>query len=151
MAGMLFSNVILHDGELKKAWNFLVGKQLGLFMPHALSITAVQAAYDRGDEWLEQVIDYLDGNFAFLGEFLERNLPEARYTPPEGTYLAWIDLRAFGREQDLLEGFVSRGRVLVEGGSMFGPGGEGFIRLNAACSRSLLKEALERISGVLTA
>ncbi|MBN2051770.1 MAG: pyridoxal phosphate-dependent aminotransferase [Spirochaetales bacterium] len=149
MAGMLFSNVIIHDPDLKTAWDGLVNKQLGLFMPHSLSIVAVEAAYNEGEEWLEQIIDYLDGNLAFLGNFLQKHLKRARYRLPEGTYLAWIDLRSYGNEEEILPRLIREGRVLVEGGSIFGAGGKGYIRLNAACPRSILEEALRRMAGVL--
>jgi cystathionine beta-lyase len=151
LAGMQLSNLIVHDPELRKAWKSYVGGELHLELHNALAIVAAEAALVKGEPWLEELLDYLDGQAKFLGAFLAERLPEARYLIPEGTYLAWIDLSAYcGRKPGEAEALVKRltreARVMLEAGSLFGPEGEGYVRLNFACPRSILAEGLERVA-----
>jgi len=150
LAGMQLSNIVIHDEEIRNKWNEYVVGQLGIFMPNSFSIVAAQAAYTYGEDWLEQVIDYVDGNKHFVQEFLKEHLPKAKYSVPEGTYLLWVDLSDYGHTQEQLEKVIHRdSKVLTDMGVLFGEEGKGFIRLNAACTRAILKEALERIAGAV--
>jgi len=150
LAGMHLSNIIIHDAEIRKKWRRYVAGTLRIMTPDPLSIVAVQAAYYLGEDWLEEVIAYLDDNVLFLEKFLKEHLPGAKFTPPEGTYLAWIDLSAYGHTQEELKRMIIvDARVLIEEGTIFGEEGAGFIRINVACPRNILNEALERISHVL--
>ena len=115
-----------------------------------LSIAATQAAYEHGHEWLAQLKDYLDGNFAFTKQYLETHLPEAVFRIPEATYLAWVNISAYlPDEENLPLYFANNAGVLLEGGNMFVANSDGFIRLNLACPRSVLTEGLRRICEVL--
>ena len=96
----------------------------------ALGMTAMIAAYTEGEEWLEQLKDYLDGNFAYIDEYLKKYLPKAHLVKAEGTYLAWIDLNGY---VDLDEGYI------------FGDEGRGFERINVASPRSVIEECMNRI------
>lgn len=150
MAGMLMSNIIIHDKNIKKKWKEYVEDRLGLFMANPLSIVATLAAFKDGEEWLEQVLDYIDENMAFIDRFLKEHLPEAEFRIPEGTYLVWIKVNAYGRvKEDLMPRILSEGNILIEHGGMFGIEGTDYIRLNVACPKSLLKEGFERLAGVL--
>lgn len=150
LAGLQVSNIIIKNEEYRKKWQREYHEVCGLFGASPLSIAATIAAYNEGEPWLSQVIDYLDGNLAFIGEFLGEHLPRAHYAPSEGTYFAWLDLRDFGfSAEELEERMVRRGGVILDEGYIFGKEGRGFERINAACPRQLLKESLERMAAVL--
>jgi len=143
-AGLQISNIIINNPLLQKKWRLQTG---GEEFTSPLSITAVKAAYTQCDDWLAQLIDYLDANFLFMQDFLEQNLPEIRFTIPEGTYLGWIDFSRYGlTDQDLATVLIERGNVLLEGGTIFGPEGTGFQRMNVSCPRTTLEEDLQRIA-----
>ncbi len=150
LAGMQLANIVIHDAELRKRWNQYVGRTLSLQEPTALAITAAQAAYEEGEAWLEELRDYLDGNITFLQEFLKTELPLSRCVPPEGTYLAWIDLSAYDpKMKDLVDALAKEAGILIEEGTLFGEEGEGYVRVNLACPLSLLKEGMERMARYL--
>lgn len=145
MAGMMLSNVVIpHDG-LRAHW-----KERHYDFENPLSVAAVQAAYAHGGEWLEQMKEYLDANFAFTQEFLRQRLPKARFRIPESTYLAWVDVSAYVPDDVHLPlYFANNAGVLLEGGNMFVQNSDGYIRLNLACPRATLATGLERIAGLL--
>ena len=107
------------------------------------------AAWRGGDAWLEAVNANIVSNAAYLADLLSDRLPEIGYRPPASTYLAWLDCRALGLGDDPAAVFLERGRVALNGGLPFGIGGEGFVRLNLAASRSTLAEAVERMARAL--
>ena len=151
LAGLQLSNIIIHDKAIRARWDKFVRERLSINGPNALSIVAAQAAYTEGEEWLEEVLDYLDGNIRFMRTFLQKYLPQVVFPPLEGTYLAWLDFRAYGFSQkDLVKKIVHDAKVLIEDGTMFGEEGSGFMRVNVACPRSILEEALRRTANVLT-
>ena len=136
------SNVIIRDEALREKW---LARHYNFDNP--LSIAAAQAAYEKGEEWLEELKKYLDANFAFTKEYLASHLPKARFTIPEATYLAWVDLSEyFAPDEDLPDFFAYKAGVLLEGGRMFVQNADGFIRLNLAMPRAMLAEGLKRIS-----
>ncbi len=148
LAGMQCAFVVINDGTLRARWKEHVAAA-GCSGPGPLSIVTTQAAYEGGAQWLDELRVYLDGNIAFMAEYLARHMPKARFDPPEGTYLTWIDFRAYGLAMDaLMEAFVSHG-ALPEAGAIFGAGGEGFVRMNIACPRSILREGLSRMASAL--
>ena len=106
---------------------------------------AALAAFKYGQEWLDQVLVYLRENRNFLSQYVRDKLPGIRMTKMEGTYLAWLDCRQGGIPGNPFEFFLQKGKVALNDGVEFGKGGEGFIRLNFACSRDTLKEAMERM------
>lgn len=101
-------------------------------------------------DWLRDLMVYLDGNRAWLADALAERLPLARHTSPEGTYLAWVDMRAYDVGDDPSETLMERARVAVGCGPDFGPRGNGFMRLNMATSRSILELAVDRIANAVT-
>ncbi|AET60925.1 aminotransferase class I and II [Paenibacillus terrae HPL-003] len=146
MAGLMFSNVIIPNETLRGTWK---ARHYGFENP--LSIVATQAAYLHGDEWLRQLKIYLDENFIYTKQYLNRYLPEAIFHIPEATYLAWVDISAYvPNEENLPLFFANHAGVLLEDGKMFVANAEGYIRLNLACPRSMLEEGLRRICKMLT-
>jgi len=113
-----------------------------------MSYVAALAAYRHGDAWLAELVAYLEGNRDAVARFVDDEVERVGLTPVEGTYLAWLDVSAVvdgNPHQFLLE----QARVAVNDGAAFGPGGEGFVRLNFACPRTTLLDGLRRIRDAL--
>ena len=106
----------------------------------------MEAAYRSGDEWLEQFLAYLHGNLEYLLDYFERKIPKIKVIKPEGTYLIWLDCRELGLDPVSLKKFMTKKvKVGLDEGYLFGPSGAGFMRMNIACHRSILTEALKMI------
>jgi cystathionine beta-lyase len=116
------------------------------FRAGVLGVIASQAAFERGDEWLDELLAALDANRRLLGELLDGQLPDVGYTAPEASFLAWLDCRALGLGDDPAAAFLERGRVALEPGPSFGAQGRGFARLNFGCSADVLEEAVRRMA-----
>ncbi|MFK7950457.1 MAG: MalY/PatB family protein [Saprospiraceae bacterium] len=141
LAGILFANVIIPNDELRAEW-----KKHHIGIENPLSVTAAQAAYEQGQNWLNELTIYLDNNFDYLRKYLTTHLPKAKFTIPEAMYLAWVDVGAyFPKDENLTLFFAEKAGVLLEGGDMFVSNADGFIRLNLACPKSVLEEGLRRI------
>ena len=111
---------------------------------------ALEAAYNHGEEWLEQLLDYLQGNIDYAIEYMQTNIPQIKPIRPEATYMIWLDCRNMGiTAEEQKEFFIKKARIGFSEGVLFGPGGEGFQRMNIACPRPVLKEALDRINKAL--
>ena len=117
--------------------------------PGALSIDASKAAYDESEDWLDELRGYLDGNFAMMRALLADKLPKAAFSIPEGTYLAFVDLRAYCQNEQQLKERISRAGVFVQFGEDFVDNGSCHMRVNAACPKCVLEEGLNRICDVL--
>ena len=144
LAGLAFSNIIIRDAALRARFKER-DKLLGAVNP--MSLTAAKAAYELGGAWHEALKEYLDGNFAFVKEFLTRELPEAVMYIPEATYLAWVDLsKCLPETTDLPDFFANRAGVLLEGGNgLFVGNAAGYVRLNLAMPRSIIETGLTRM------
>lgn len=141
MAGLMISNIIIRDDELKRIWS---DRHYNFDNP--LSIAGAQAAYEKGWQWLDELKTYLDENFRFTGEYLSKHLPKAKYRVSEATYLAWVDLSEyFEPDEDLSLFFAYKAGVLLEGGNMFVRNSDCFVRLNLSCPKAVLEEGLRRI------
>ncbi|MDP2337856.1 MAG: PatB family C-S lyase [Bacteroidota bacterium] len=116
-----------------------------LHMGNIFGTVALEAAYTHGDEWLAQLMQYLQGNYSLLEKFFQENLPEVKVMRPEATYLIWIDFSAFGLSDELLNQKLIEAGVGLNRGVQFGKQGTGFMRINIGCPRSVLQEALIRI------
>ena len=114
-----------------------------------LGVVASEAAFAEGDEWLDAVLAQLAANRELLGELLAAELEPVRWTPPQGTYLAWLDCRALGLGPDPAARFAERGRVALGSGPRYGSEGAGFARLNFATSPELLAEGVQRMAAAL--
>ena len=111
-------------------------------------VIATQAAYNEGEAWLNQLVEYLHANYLYMRDFCRKHLPEFPVTVLEGTYLVWMDCRKLGISSEELERrLVSEARLWLNAGTMYGAEGEGFMRWNIACPRNTLTEGLKRFSG----
>ncbi|MEV4631052.1 aminotransferase class I/II-fold pyridoxal phosphate-dependent enzyme [Micromonospora sp. NPDC049523] len=117
--------------------------------PSHLGVIGHSAALRSGGPWLDSLLTGLDDNRRLLGDLLADQLPQVRYRPPEGTYLAWLDCRALELPDDPARVFLERGRVALVPGPDFGPGGAGHVRLNLATSADLLAEAVRRMAAAV--
>lgn len=145
LASMEASNIIIPNEKYREDYRVFLEKN-SINLQNPMSIVAVEAAYNEGEEWLEDLLIYLQGNILTIKEFLERQLPKARMADIQGTYLGWIDLSEYESDGEKLEkAMVEVARVAFDGGTWFGQGGNGFIRLNFACPRALLVEGLNRM------
>ncbi|MEI7639241.1 MAG: PatB family C-S lyase [Syntrophus sp. (in: bacteria)] len=146
IAGLSASVAIIPNRELFDRFKQTL-ENLHWMIPNIFAITAFEAAYLGGDGWLEQLLTYLEGNLNQVMDFMEREIPKIKPIRPEGTYLVWLDCRELGMTTEALKAFmIGRARVGLNDGPMFGTGGEGFQRMNIACPRSVLNEALARIA-----
>jgi cystathionine beta-lyase len=110
---------------------------------------ASEAAYSHGEKWLGNLMQYLRGNYELVKEFLEEHLPPVKFSPLEATYLLWMDFRQLNiADDELKKVLVEKAGIGMNDGPMFGPGGEGFQRMNIACPRDTVEKALERLKGV---
>jgi len=145
MAGLMFSNIIIRNKEVRELFK-AHDKVVGFVNP--ISLVATQTAYEKCEDWLEQLKAYLDGNFNLVDTFLKENLPDAVFTIPEATYLAWVDLRkCLPGMADMPMFFANEAGVLLEGGdALFVGNAEGFVRLNLAMPRSIIETGLKRMA-----
>jgi cystathionine beta-lyase len=147
IAGLKCSLAVIQDEALRERYRAAhAGLVSGV---NLFGYAAALAAYSEGQEWLLQVLAYLEGNRDLLLDYVAKELPGIEMVVPEGTYLAWLDCRAAGIPGKPGAFFLEAARVALNDGEWFGPGGEGFVRLNFACTRALLQEALERMRGAL--
>ena len=121
-------------------------ERAGFELGQVFGIVGFEAAYAHGEDWLDELLPYLEANVDFLEKFLEERIPGVRLVRPEGTYLALLDCRGLGLEPAALNDFfLKKARVYFSDGAMFGEEAAGFVRINFGCPRALLVEALERI------
>ncbi|MBS7526323.1 pyridoxal phosphate-dependent aminotransferase [Fusibacter paucivorans] len=145
LAGLQVSNIIIPNDKLRKEYQVTLENN-AIRHPNTFGIVALEAAYTKGEPWLEAVLAYIEGNMDFIKKFVDERLPGVTFKKPEGTYLAWLDFRGLNMDQSSLEKWMQRDlKLALDEGYIFGSGGEGFERINAACPRSLIEEALGRI------
>lgn len=149
LAGLQISNIIIPNGKLRSAFR----KQIyaaGYSQCNTMGIVACQAAYNYGEQWYEALKQYLQENLGFVREYLNQELPQIKLIEPEGTYLIWLDFRALDLcEKELEDLIVNKAGLWLDSGAIFGKTGEGFERINIATSRSVIKEALDRIKAAI--
>nr|WP_319272010.1 PatB family C-S lyase [uncultured Draconibacterium sp.] len=145
VAGLTSSLVIIPNKRKLAAYERTIG--VGhLHMGNIFGTVALEAAYTHGDEWLSQLLDYLWGNYQLLERFVQEKLPRVKVMKPEATYLIWMDFSDYGMKNEELAKFtVEKAGVALNDGGRFGIGGDGFLRLNIGCPRSVLQEALNRL------
>jgi cystathionine beta-lyase len=149
LAGLHSSNIIIPNENLRQQYSLTL-RNNGLGGLDTFGIVALEAAYTHGEVWLERVMSYIEENYYFLEEYCREYLPQLRVIKPEGTYLVWLDCRKLGLDSDKLERLMlNKARVYLDEGYIFGEEGAGFERINIACPRPLLQEALERIRGAV--
>lgn len=144
IAGLQIANIVTFDADLRsridKAININEVCDVNPF-----GVAATIAAYNEGEEWLNQLVDYLHGNYEAMAEFCRRELPEFPITRLEGTYLVWMDCSSLGMPSDALEhALLDDARLWLNAGTMYGAEGEGYMRWNIACPRSVMLDGLNR-------
>lgn len=151
LAGLQISNIFIPDSAVRLSFEAELDKT-GYWEPNTLGVTACLAAYGRGGVWLDELKVYLQQNMRYVQEYAAANIPETEISMPEGTYLMWMDCRRLGLDDKALSLFMQKGAHLwLDDGCIFGEGGSGFERLNAACPRATLVTAMERLEKAVNA
>lgn len=145
IAGIVTSYSIVPDDRLRKEfYEFLEAGEWG--DGTIFAYTATEAAYTYGAEWLQQMRMYIMENVRFVDDFLKARIPEIKVYPPQASFLIWLDCRNLKlNQEELVRLFQDKAGLLLNDGSMFGPGGEGYMRLNIGCPRSVLESALNSL------
>ena len=145
LAGLQTSNIFIKNAGLRSKLKAEINRS-GYAQLNTLGLAACQSAYAKGGAWLEEMKSYLVGNIRFAREFLAARLPRIQLVELEGTYLLWLDFSAYGFTQNELDRRITEGAKLwLSSGTTFGQDGEGFQRMNIACPRATLAEALDRL------
>ena len=148
-AGLTLSAAIIPNRDLRRRFRQVM-ENMHLTVVNVLSLVACEAAYRHGENWLTQLLAYLENNLHFTEAFFRQRIPQIKVIRPEGTYLVWLDCRGLGLDPDRLNAWmVEHAKVGLNDGRRFGTGGEHYLRLNIACPLSILKEALERMAAAV--
>lgn len=149
LATMVMSNIFIPNRDLRKRFR----KQLdaaGISQLGVMGLVACETAYSKGEEWYQAMISYVRGNIEFVRDYVEQNLPGVTMTEHEGTYLVWLDFSGTGLSVEALDNLIiHKAKLWLDSGKIFGECGSGFQRINVACPRSVLKEAMDRIRTVI--
>jgi len=149
--GLYTATAIIPNPKLHTQFNHVL-ENYALNSSSIFGMVALQAAYRHGEEWLEELIDYLQDNIDYAIRFFQQRIPQIKVTCPEGTYLLWLDCRELGFTHDgLRDLFLKQAKVALNEGYTFGPSGEGFMRMNIGCPRSVVAEGLARIERAVNA
>lgn len=149
LAGLQISNIFIPNEELREAFQEEIDKT-GYDEPNLLGTVACEAAYRAGQDWLDQVRAYLLQNLNFLRTYLQEKIPQIHLVEPEGTYLVWLDCSELGISGKELDQFiVEKAGLWLDGGSMFGPSGAAFQRVNIACPKATLELALDKLKAAV--
>lgn len=150
LAGTMTGNVIIANAALRQRFRDQLNR-CGIHGPNSFGVLAATAAYSNGEAWLGELLTYLEKNRNRIEEVCGRSLPGVSSMPLEGTYLAWLDFSGTGLPmKEVIQRVQKEAGLALNHGSTFGPGGENFLRLNFACPRSVLEEALDRLVRVLS-
>jgi cystathionine beta-lyase len=146
IAGLDSSNIIISNKKMKRDYLNILEKN-DLMRPNIFGLVGTIAAYNYGEEWLVEVMKYIQKNYSYLKMFIEKELPKIKINEPEGTYLVWLDFTAYKlSNQELKEKLIEDAHLILNQGYVFGEGGDGFVRLNLATSFKQIKKALEQLA-----
>ena len=149
LAGLQVSNIFIKNPSIRRRFKEESYKT-GYSQLNTLGLIACKSAYVHGEEWLNDLKLYLQGNLNYIRNFLNDNLPQIKLIEPEGTYLVWLDCKALNLSNEALEDLiVNKAKLWLDGGTMFGEVGSGFQRINIACPITLLEEAFQRLYKVI--
>jgi len=150
LAGLQASAIITANERIRVAIS-KVQHQHGAFSLNVFGTVAMEAAYQHGEDWLESLLSYLKENVAIAKRYIGEKLPKLSVMEPEGTYLLWIDCRELGlSDKEIQHRLLTIGKLALEPGAKYGPGGEGFVRMNLACPQEILLEGLKRLRDSLS-
>ena len=151
LAGLRTSNIFIPGEELRAAFKAKL-EAAAIREPNMLGVIACRAAYNGGEEWLAACKTYMQGNLAYVREYLKENLPQIKLVEPEGTYVAWLDCTGLGlSKEDLDELIMHKAKIWLDTGSIFGECAALFQRVVLACPRSVVVEAMERLKDAVAA
>lgn len=145
VGGVPISQIIIDDEELKQIWHKETRKKHYISFAPPLDMVLAETAYNKCEYWVDEVMEYVEQNFDFLVDYLNKHLPKVKYKKPEGTFLAWINFGAYVDYEKLFELLITKYDLLIENGHVFGESGAGYFRMTVACPRSMLEEGLNRI------
>lgn len=146
LAGFHSSAVIIENAALKKLYDKIL-EDVHVGGGNLFGMVAMEAAYRLGDEWLGELLSYLEGNYNLLNEYMARHIPEVTVSPLEATYLVWLGFRKMDmNDKDLTEFMVNKAKLGLIDGPRFGPGGETYQRMNIATPRAILQKGLDQLS-----
>ncbi|MEZ5083980.1 MAG: aminotransferase class I/II-fold pyridoxal phosphate-dependent enzyme [Bacteroidales bacterium] len=150
LAGMASSSVIISNTELRNTFQIMLDR-VHVGMGNLFGMVASEAAYTHGEEWLSQMLDYVKGNLDYMEKYIRGNIPQIEMIRPEATYLVWLDFRKLGMSNEELKSFVlQKAKLGLNDGPVFGPGGDGFQRINVACPRAYVVEAMQRLEKAIS-
>ena len=146
LAGMQLSNIIITNKDYQNKWLDFIDRKISVSNCNPFGLTAMVAAYNESEEWLDQVRDYIDGNIAYIKNFIKVHFPKAKVVDTEGTYLMWIDFNGYCSDYKKLEEWMQKkAKVALDEGYIFGEEGIGFERINVASPRSVIEECMKRM------
>ena len=147
LAGLQISSVIIKNPELRKMYaDYMTASGFDYGEAGTFGLEAIRAAYKYGDEWLDSLMEYINGNLEFLLNYVKENIPKAKVMVPDATYLVWIDFSDYKIDSRTLHKTLKyEGKIWLDEGYLFGKAGEGFERINIACPRKTLEEGIKRI------
>ncbi len=152
LAGMQLSNIVIPNKEWQKLWMDTIDGACSLSIPNPFGIAALIAAYTEGEDWLEQVKEYIDGNIQYVKDYVKEHFPKAHVVDAEGTYLVWIDFNGYEKDPKRLESYMQNvAEIAFDEGYIFGEEGNGFERINVATPRKNVEECMRRIGKALEA
>ncbi len=150
IAGIVSSYAIVPNDSLRrKFFAYLEANELNA--PSIFSVIATEAAYRHGKVWLNEMLEYVADNAAYVDDFCKKHIPGITVIRPQASFLIWLDCRKLNLSQeDLTSLFINKAHLALNDGSMFGPGGDGFMRLNIGCSRIILQKAMNQLQNALS-
>ncbi|MBR1803716.1 MAG: pyridoxal phosphate-dependent aminotransferase [Muribaculaceae bacterium] len=149
IAGIQSSWCVVKNPELRRPF-FEWLEHNEFCSPHLIALTATEAAYRHGHDWLDQCVRYIEGNITMVEDFCNRHLPGVKAIRPQASFLVWLDCTGLGlSHEELIDLFVNKAQLALNDGAMFGPAGSGFMRLNVGTSRTVLNEAMQRLAKAL--
>jgi cystathionine beta-lyase len=145
LAGLHAATVIIKNPGFRAKFKSEMSN-VGLSQLNVMGLTACQSAYTHGGDWLAELKAYIQDNIKLVDNFLKEQLPKVKLVKPEGTYLLWLDFRDYGLSQEELQRKIEdEAGLWLDSGTMFGEGGNGFFRINIACQKTTILEALKRL------
>ena len=149
LAGLQASTVVFPNAHMKAMFDKFWAN-MDIHRNNAFSVTAMEVAFNQGEEWLEQLLPYISDNFDFVVNYCEKHIPKIRTYAPDATYLMWLDCRDLGLTNEELHDFmIQKAKLGLNDGCAFGRSLNGYMRLNAACPRSVLEQAMRQLEAAV--